>query len=249
LANKAHENAVRLIDLVMKTGGDAGIVSDEDKREYSSLREFFLNDKRYRDSLPAQIFDSASLLGFAQKIIEQSLDVGARRNRLHREFAPLMKTLDHERRNENTAVASDWTGLDTPVNRLTVLSDMIPVARVAVNSLIETLEQEGGNGGPLLDDRLQAIEQLKLLHSTLGEILDSIERDSFDDELGEGAAAEAVRYAKRAANLLKSDPIPYAMSGLLLATFASCGFPEAGAWLSAAALTVNKPSSTPKGPR
>jgi|GEM_PF-2264425 len=249
LANEAHENSVRLIDLVMKAGGDASSISDEDKREYYLLREFFLRDERYKDCLPTQVFDSASLLGLAQQTYKQTLDVDARRRRLFQEFAPLMETIDRELRIENPSEASDWTGLDTRVKRLTVLRDMIPVVRLAINSLIETLEHEGGNGGPLLDDRLRAIEQLQLLHSTLGEILDSIERGSFDDGLGEGAAAEAVRYAKRAANLLKGDPIPYAMSGLLLSTFASCGFPEAGAWLSAAALTVNKPASTPKGPR
>lgn len=136
--------------------------------------------------------------------------------------------------------SSDWTGVASRAERLVAIRHLLPLAQVAIESMIASLEQSGGNGGPPLDDRLEAADALRHLHSALGEILNALDRGAFNDGLGEGLAAEAVRYGRRAAQALRDDPMPYAFSVLLFSVLSACGFSGAAGLASATAMTITK---------
>lgn len=97
-----------------------------------------------------------------------------------------------------------------------------------------------GNGAPLLDEREEAVGHLRKLHGTLGDLLAAADSGHLDDALGQGLAAEAARYAKRAARALRDDPMPYVASGLLNGLLAVCGFPGVGGFIGGIALNIRK---------
>jgi hypothetical protein len=67
-----------------------------------------------------------------------------------------------------------------------------------------------------------------------------VDSGRFEDDLGQSLAAEAARYAKRAARALRDDPMPYLWSALLLGIFEACGLPGIGGYLGGVALNVRK---------
>jgi hypothetical protein len=117
---------------------------------------------------------------------------------------------------------------------------LLPLAQNAVDSMIATLSEPNANGGPLLDSRIEAIDELRRLHQALGELLTAVDNGHLDDELGQNLQAEVARYGKRVAKALRDDPMPYLSSALLLGLFTACGIPGLGGYLSGIALTVQK---------
>lgn len=144
------------------------------------------------------------------------------------------------RSGESATDSTSWTGPKRPVERLRAVRTLIPVARVAVESMIATLSEPNPNGAPILEEREQALKNLRELHRILGELLKAVDAGHFDDELGQGLAAEAARYAKKAARSLRDDPMPYVSSALLLGIFTACGFPGIGGYMADVALNVTK---------
>lgn len=136
--------------------------------------------------------------------------------------------------------AEAWTGPKRPVERLQAVRTLLPLAQVAVESMIATLSEPNANGAPLLEGREEALQHLRDLHRTLGELLSAVDRGHFDDELGQGLAAEAARYGKRAARALRDDPMPYVSSALLLGLFTACGLPGIGGYMADVAFNVKK---------
>jgi hypothetical protein len=136
--------------------------------------------------------------------------------------------------------AVGWTGSPDRVARLRTVKTLLPLAQSAVESMIATLSEPNPNGGPLLDEREDALKHLRELHHTLGEYLLAVEAGHLDDDLGQGLAAESARYAKRAAHALRSDPMPYLASALLLGIFSACDMPGIGGYLGGVALTIQK---------
>lgn len=122
--------------------------------------------------------------------------------------------------------AGVWTGIQSRQARLSVVRELIPFAQASVEGLIDALSEPGGNGGPILDERAEAIEALRNLHRALGDILMAVDRGQFDDDLGQGLPAEAVRWAKRAIGAIKEDRMAFIASGLLFGIFQACGFPD-----------------------
>jgi hypothetical protein len=106
--------------------------------------------------------------------------------------------------------------------------------------MIVNLAEPNLNGAPLLDGREEALEHLRALHATLGELLKAIDGGHFDDELGQNLQAEAARFAKRTARALRDDPMPYLSSALLLGVLTACGLPGLGGYIGGIALTVKK---------
>ena len=100
-----------------------------------------------------------------------------------------------------------------------------------------------------MDETAEAIENLRKLHETLGAILEQVEGGVWSEVQGQGLPVEAARYAKRAARALRDDPMPYAMSALLLGIFSACGFPSIAGYLGAVALTVQKGRSGARSPQ
>lgn len=136
--------------------------------------------------------------------------------------------------------AAIWTGIEGRAAKAKLVRSMLPLAQSAVDNLIDTLSEPNANNAPILDSRVEAIDELRKLHQALGELLIAAEQGHLDDELGLGLQAEIARFGKRSARLLRDDPAPYLSSALLLALFTAIGIPGLGNYLSGIALKVQK---------
>lgn len=94
----------------------------------------------------------------------------------------------------------------------------------------------------MLDEHSVALQALKDLYRSLGNVIDQLEFGLDSALEGEGLIQEASRYARRAARALKSDPMPYAAAGLILAIMSACGFPGLGGFLGGVAANMRKNS-------
>ena len=162
--------------------------------------------------------------------------------RVRREFGPILGQAEKPARPDASAGA--WTGIESGIERVRAVKSLLPLAQSAVEGLIAALSAPNANGAPLLDQHEEAIENLRSLHQALGSLLEAADCGHLDDELGTGLAAEAARYAKRAAHALSRDPIPYLSSGLLLGILTACGFPGIGGYLADITLNIRKNSSS-----
>ena len=213
--------------------------------KYRALRTNLLRNEEYSDVVPRPIRQNRDLAAFWAEFQSFNPQWEPRRQWIREQFAPLFDRAEVlERSHEVQAVdAQSWTGFASRGERLKTVQTLLPLAQSAIEGLIDQLSQPGDNGGPILDERAEAIEQLRQLHAALGSLLDSIETGRFDDELGSSLAADAARYAKRAVKVLKDDPMPYLAASLLLGIFSACGFPGIGGYLSGVALTIRQNKS------
>jgi hypothetical protein len=138
------------------------------------------------------------------------------------------------------ADASAWTGIVSLPERVAAFKQLAPIALAAVDSLLNQLETSGDNGGPPLDERQEAIDALRALHDALGSLLAAAENPRFEWIDGEGLVATCAHFAVRAAEKLRGDPMPFAVSGLVVALCSVFGFPGLGGWLGAATLEMQK---------
>ena len=136
--------------------------------------------------------------------------------------------------------AATWTGITSLKDRVIAFKQLAPIALAAVTTLITQLEVRGENGGPPLDERKEAIDALRALHEALSSLLASIEKPNFEWVDGEGLIASCAQFAIRSAETLKNDPIPFAVSGLLMGLCSVLGFPEVGGCLGAIVLEMQK---------
>lgn len=205
-----------------------------DDREYADLRKELM---RRASEPPLLVSTHPTVDSFSAYIkgIENRRD-GV--ERVRNEFKPLLGPVGEIR--AQTLDASTWTGEESRVGRLKVVRTLLPLAQAAVESMIATLSEPSANGGPILDEREQALKHLRQLHRTLGELLAAVDAGRFDDELGQSLAADAARYAKRVARALRDDPMPYLSGALLLGIFEACGLPGIGGYLGGVALNVRK---------
>lgn len=211
--------------------------------EYRKLRTNLLRNEEFSDIVPRMVRQNRDLGSFWAEFKSFSPQWEPRRQWIREQFGPLFDRADALERTPNSTSSEDWTGIESRTARLKTVQSLLPLAQSAIEGLISQLSQAGDNGGPILDDRLEAISQLKLLHETLGLLLNSIETNRFDDAYGHGLAADAARYAKRAARILKNDPMPYIVASLFLGIFSACGFPGIGGHLSGVALAIRKNNS------
>lgn len=247
LPQSFYQAVAELQDLALTAASSDVQAMTVRQKDYLNLRAAFLKNQKLRESLPRPILNNSSLKGLAASLQAQRDSSEGRRNYVTKAFVDLQATaleLDGENSpsntNDNLIDAASWTGIESRAERLRAVHNLLPLAQEAVESLIEALQRSGDNGGPILDERAQALEHLRLLHVTLGNLLNAVDRGSFDDELGEGLAAEAVRYVDRFSAAVKDDPLPYATSVLLLGIFTACGFPGAGALAANFAFSVRK---------
>ena len=223
------------------TGGK----SLEDPR-YQAMRKELLEDPRYGNLAPNWLRrsrDLSALWSFA-KSVDSSWE--PRRQFLREQFEPL---LDYLERGEGLVSpkmpgqydSSAWTGVQSTAQQARAIKTLIPVAQAAVGSLIQHLEMPNHNGGPPLDEVEFALEQLRKIHSSLGVLLAAVEGGQLKETIEQGLVADIARYGKQAARALKHDPLPYALSGTLLAVFTACGFPGLGGYLGGIAIGIKKP--------
>jgi hypothetical protein len=224
--------AERLEAILTNTADGQRSVADD--RQYPELRNTLMS--RGIDP-PPLVFTHPSLDSFTVAI--KKLRTKEERVRHVRDqFEPFFDAL--ERRSPDAIDSTVWTGTEGRAAKLKMVRGLLPLAQSAVDSMIATLSEPNANGGPLLDSRVEAIEELRKLHNALGELLTAVDNGHLDDELGENLQAEVARYGKRAAKALRDDPMPYLSSALLLGLFTACGIPGLGAYLSGIALTVQK---------
>ena len=172
--------------------------------------------------------------------IKGTPDRRERVQRIRGDFGPVLLSLIALDTDDVDVDASAWTGQPTHVARLKIVRTLLPLAQSSVESMIVSLSEPNPNGGPLLDERVEALDHLRNLHRTLGEYLAAVEAGHLEDDLGQGLAAEAARYAKRTARALRNDPMPYLSSSLLLGIFYACGMTDIGGYLGSVALTIQK---------
>lgn len=102
------------------------------------------------------------------------------------------------------------------------------------------LAAPGHNGGPPLDEVEEALGELRQLHAALGKLLSAADDGKLAEAYNDGLAVEAARYAKRAARVLRDDPVPYALAASVLALLTACGLPGIGGFLSSVAIHMKK---------
>ena len=220
--------------------------------EYKQLRKALLGNPEYNDFVPRIIRihrDLGSLWPY-MKSFDPSWE--PRRKHVREEMAPLFDRAEElakgaggeaERGRGGGPDPAEWTGISSPGQRLAAARSLIPIAQGSIERLIEHLSEPNHNGAPPLDETLEAIENLRKLHSALGEVLAAVEGGRWNEALAEGLIGEASRYAKRAARLMRDDPMPYAVSALLMSVMTALGFPDIGGYLAGVAVAVRKPRS------
>lgn len=211
----------------------AGRRSVGDDAQYPELRRELM--RRTKD-VPSFLLTHPSVDSFTANI-KGVPNRAEREARVRNDFQGLSLPEDRE---VPSVDPSAWTGEPSRAARLKTVRTLLPLADTAVQSMIATLAEPNDNGAPLLEAREEAVEHLRELHRTLGELLSAIDQGHFDDELGQNLQAEAARFAKRAARALRDDPMPYLSSALLLGLLTACGLPGLGGYISGVALTVQK---------
>jgi hypothetical protein len=111
--------------------------------------------------------------------------------------------------------------------------------------MITTLSEPNPNGAPMMEHKQEAIEHLRDLHRTLGDLLAVVDAEGLDAK-GQHLLAEAAGYAKRAARSLRDDPMPYLASALLLGIFEACGLPGIAGYLVGITQNIKKHTGNPQ---
>jgi len=235
---------LRLQNLLLRAA--EGARDAELDREFGVLRRMLLADPTYKDAIPAFVRRHRDLSSLWPSLKSFSPQWEPRRVEVRRQFEPALQiaeraelfgATDPEPPGYNSAA---WTGATTPRERVVAVRTLIPIALNAVDHLIAMLEAPGHNGAPPLDGTTQAIENLRALHVSLGQLLNAADEGSLLDVTHSGFSIEAARYGKRAAKALRDDPIPYAFSGAILGIMAACGLPGIGGWLAGVAINMKK---------
>lgn len=242
---------------ILLTNAEGGRDAQLDQ-EYKAIRRAILEDDRHASVAPPMLRHNRDLHEMWATFKSFSGQWEPRRKMVREQFEALLDSaerydMEQDRKHQppdqfpslgQSTSASGWTGTKSRRQRVEEVRGLLPVAQAAVDQLIVTLETPNPNGAPLLDDHEEAISNLRGLHAALGVLLSAAERGVLEDEWGDGLAAEAARYAKRAARALRDDPVPYAASGLLLGLMSAVGFPGIGGYLSGVALNIRKHSQT-----
>lgn len=224
-------------------------------KEYQWLRRVLLLDHAYIDLVPKFVDKHRDLGSLWPAFKAFSPRWEPRRQEVRRQFEPILAQAERSTLNDSILLGDQveaevikhprydptaWTGAATPTERIAAVKTLLPVAQSAVAQLLASLEAPGHNGGPKLDETEEAIKELRQLHSALGQLLLAADEGRLTDAFNDGLATEAARFAKRAAKALRNDPIPYALSGTVLAILSACSFPGIGGFLSAVALSMKK---------
>lgn len=217
--------------------------------QYQRLRKAFRENDEYSEILPRLIRVHADLGGLWSYMKSVASQWEPRRQHVREEMKPLFNRSEEIADRSiyadppwpgraNSQDAADWTGMLSPTQRLGAAKSLLPVARASIERLIQHLSRPNHNGAPPLDETEEAVANLRNLHRALGEILEGLESGGWEAVWGQGLPQAASRYAKRAARALRDDPVPYAMSAMLLSVLTACGFPGVGAWLASVAVAV-----------
>lgn len=238
------EALLRFQDILLQAA--EGARGQELDQEYKELRRKLLEDDTYSEVIPTFVRRNRDLSSLWPALKSFSPQWEPRRVEVRNQFEGALATaerIDFFGKPGEVQVGYDssaWTGAIKGSDRIKAVKSLFPIAQNAVEHLIATLEAPRHNGGPPLDEAVAAIECLRQLHRTLGQILVAADEGRLSEAFNDGLPAEASRYAKRAARSLREDPIPYAVSGMILALMTACGVPGIGGYLTGVALSMKK---------
>ena len=221
-----------------------------EESRYQAMRKELLEDTRYGNLAPTWIRrnrDLGALWSFA-KSVDPSWE--PRRQFLREQFEPMLDYLERGASKPSpqmpgTYDASAWTGVQSTAQQAHAIKTMMPIAQAAIGTLIQHLEKPSHNGGPPLDEVEFALERLRKLYAGIGTLLAAVDNGKLKETIDGGLVAELSRYGRQATRALKNDPLPYALSGVLLAVFTACGFPGIGGYLGGIAMVIKKPGTSP----
>ncbi|MBB6503773.1 hypothetical protein F4693_000728 [Sphingomonas endophytica] len=148
-------------------GACDGIQDLADDSRYKALRRALLNRVDLRPLAPAFVAAQPNLAAFVRHVRE-TRERAARRDMVRAQFGPLL---------EETGVpgpvsAAAWTGRASPRDQALLVRTLAPQALVAVERLIDEELRLRDNGGPVEEDREEALSHLKAVHEALGELIE-----------------------------------------------------------------------------
>lgn len=221
-----------------------GKPSQEQETEYRRLRRALMAEPEIKERLPRLVTVNTDLGGVWSLLKAESDSWEPRRMFVRDQMSAALRYVrELGTVGPRQATSSAWTGIQSPSERLRVAKKLIPLAQVTVEGLIAELERPQGNGGPPLEHRQDAIDNLKALHDILGTMIREMERSSAP-KLSQRLVDEAGGYLARAAKALRHDPMPYLVSAGLLGLFASLGAGTLGGYVAGIASAIRKNTST-----
>lgn len=202
---------------------------------YQQLRKWAMSKAGWASAIPPFVKGCHDLPSFWSYIRGVSDQWEPRRKHVRTAMETLLHLSEHS---TEAITASAWTGIRSGPERLRGAQALIPVVKASIEALIAHYELGKGNGGPPLDEHQDALEALRGLHSTLGDILQLIDRGQ---SIPAKAQREVVEYLGRAAKAVKDDSLPFVVSAMCMGVFTALGFPSVGGWLGAATIAIRKP--------
>jgi hypothetical protein len=218
-----------------------GQLSGEEQNEYQDIRRALLRDGEFRSRLPRLVTANGDLGGVWSDLREHSGQWESRRVFVREQLRGALDYAMELAARDASVESSRWTGIQSQRERLIVARKLLPLAQASVEGLIAELERPQGNGGPPLEHRQEAIDNLKAFHAILGQCIADLEsgRGSLKDVL----LKEAAGFIARACRALKGDPMPYLVAGGLAGMLSLLGAGELGSFLAGIALNFRKNAS------
>jgi hypothetical protein len=138
-------------------------------RAYRSLRSPLLRRADLSEVVPKYIRAHKDLGSFWMYIRAHSSDWALRRQHVLETLQPMF---DQVRLGEKPKlVSAAWTGRRTAAQQAQIVRSLVPPALAGIEALIAEQEQALHNGGPADPERIVALEALRALHSSLGELI------------------------------------------------------------------------------
>jgi len=189
-------------------GACDGIQDLADDARYKALRRALLNRADLRPLAPDFVAAQANLPAYVRHVRETK-DRSNRRDLVRRQFAPLLEHVGESQPLRSSA----WTGQPSLREQAQIVQALAPAALTVVERLIENELRLRGNGGPVDEDREQALAHLRTLHDALGELIRlASAQQPIDEAL---SALRAVRTSAKAAVSKAVTTVPVTASALL----------------------------------
>lgn len=153
-------------------GGCDGIQDLADDSRYKALRRALLQRSDLRPLAPASVAAEPNLPAFVRHVRETA-DRQQRRDMVRSAFAPLMEAVC----GQAPVSASGWTGRASTREQALLVRTLAPAALLAVDRLIAEETRLRDNGGPVENDREDALAHLRALHVALGALIALAEAD------------------------------------------------------------------------
>jgi hypothetical protein len=201
-----HEAVQRLRTLCL--GACDGVQDLADDSRYKALRRALLSRVDLRPIAPAFVAAEPNLPALVRHLRETK-DRGQRRELIRTQFVPLMDEVGVS----PTAASSRWTGRVSVAEQALFVRALAPTAILAVERLIADELRMRDNGGPVDDDREDALSHLRALHAALGELIQlAREEQPLDGMLGK---LQTIRQSAKATVAKAAATAPVTASALV----------------------------------